>query len=119
MKIWEEAGLGGSCAVEVNRLAAQIARRACDKFETPERPRYVIGSVGPTRKLLSAGTNDLGMRECKVFSRRFRDCSKAGWTCCCWKPTQDMLAIKCAIAAANLAFEKVGRRVPDHGAGLV
>src|SRR4051812_30101682 len=50
----EEAELG-SRAEEVNRTAAQIARRACEKFETPDRPRFVIGSVGPTRKLISVG----------------------------------------------------------------
>src|SRR5688572_23857557 len=32
-------------AEEVNRIAAQIARRACERFETPERARYVVGSV--------------------------------------------------------------------------
>ena len=31
---------------EINVLAAQIARRACDRFETPDRPRYVVGSIG-------------------------------------------------------------------------
>src|SRR5206468_7091746 len=50
----EEADLADR-AVEVNRVAAEIARRACDKFETPDRPRYVIGSVGPTRQLVSLG----------------------------------------------------------------
>src|SRR5947207_424358 len=50
----EEADLQDR-AEEVNRLAAQIARRACDRFETPDRGRYVIGSVGPTRKLVSVG----------------------------------------------------------------
>jgi 5-methyltetrahydrofolate--homocysteine methyltransferase len=49
-----EADLADRCQ-EVNQLAAQIARRACDKFETPQRPRYVVGSVGPTRKLISIG----------------------------------------------------------------
>ena len=49
-----EADLADRCQ-EVNRTAAQIARRACEKFETAQRPRYVIGSVGPTRKLISIG----------------------------------------------------------------
>src|SRR5437588_6352419 len=40
----EEADLSAR-AEEVNRIAAQIARRACEKVETAERPRYVIGSV--------------------------------------------------------------------------
>ena len=50
----EEADLSAE-AESVNRVAAQIARKACDKFETADRPRYVVGSVGPTRKLISVG----------------------------------------------------------------
>src|SRR4051812_24390344 len=50
----EEANLQDR-SEEVNHIAAQIARRACDKFETAERPRYVVGSIGPTRKLISVG----------------------------------------------------------------
>src|SRR5580704_14668628 len=40
---------------EINRIAARIARRACDKFETPDRPRYVVGSIGPGTKIVSLG----------------------------------------------------------------
>src|SRR5918999_1992034 len=50
----EEADLSDRCE-EINRVAAEIARRACDKFETPDRPRYVVGSVGPTRRLVTLG----------------------------------------------------------------
>src|SRR5438874_1759620 len=50
----EEANLADR-AEELNRVAAQIARKACDKFETADRPRYVVGSIGPTRKLVSLG----------------------------------------------------------------
>src|SRR5580698_11365725 len=50
----EEANLQDR-SEEVNRIGAQIARRACDRFETPQRPRYVVGSIGPTRKLISVG----------------------------------------------------------------
>src|SRR5215212_8681390 len=53
----EEADLGAR-AEEVNRTAAQIARKACDRFETSERPRYVVGSVGPTRRLVTLGQID-------------------------------------------------------------
>src|SRR5918992_631995 len=53
----EEANLSDRCE-EVNRVAAEIARRACDRFETPGRPRYVVGSVGPTRKLITLGQTD-------------------------------------------------------------
>src|SRR5215475_10844311 len=40
---------------EVNQIAAQVARRACDRFETPQRPRYVVGSIGPGTKLVTLG----------------------------------------------------------------
>ena len=45
-------------AFEVNRLAAEIARAACRRFDTaghatPDRPRFVCGSMGPTTKAIS------------------------------------------------------------------
>ncbi len=49
-----EAGLADR-TFEINRIAAQIARRACDHFETPDRPRYVVGSVGPGTKIVTLG----------------------------------------------------------------
>ena len=45
---------------ENNKAAAEIARRACDKFETPDRPRYVVGSIGPGTKLAHARAHRLG-----------------------------------------------------------
>src|SRR3954469_3762814 len=44
--VMAEAGMAEP-VLDNNRLAAQLARRACHKFETPDRPKYVIGSVGP------------------------------------------------------------------------
>jgi 5-methyltetrahydrofolate--homocysteine methyltransferase len=39
---------------EINRAAAEIARRAADEFtaSNPDRPRFVAGSIGPTTKTL-------------------------------------------------------------------
>ena len=36
---------------EINRVAAEIARDACAEYSTKDRPRYVIGSMGPGTKL--------------------------------------------------------------------
>src|SRR4051812_8862171 len=41
---------------ENNKAAAEIARRACDRFETPGRGRYVVGSIGPGTKSSPSGT---------------------------------------------------------------
>src|SRR5204862_7938162 len=38
---------------ELNAAAARVAREACDRFSTPERMRFVAGSMGPTTKAIS------------------------------------------------------------------
>jgi 5-methyltetrahydrofolate--homocysteine methyltransferase len=47
-----EYGLGDKTR-EINRVAAELARSACDEVATRERPRWVAGSIGPTTKALS------------------------------------------------------------------
>jgi 5-methyltetrahydrofolate--homocysteine methyltransferase len=51
-------------AYEISRAAAGLAREAADKFSTPEKPRFVAGSMGPTAKsaCLSPDMNDPGKR---------------------------------------------------------
>jgi 5-methyltetrahydrofolate--homocysteine methyltransferase len=53
--------------VEVNQAAAEIARRAADDFTRrhPDKPRFVAGSIGPTKKQLSMGVHvdDPGHRD--------------------------------------------------------
>ena len=48
-----EYGLGER-AYEINKTAALVARRAADDFSTPEQPRFVAGSIGPSGMLPSA-----------------------------------------------------------------
>jgi 5-methyltetrahydrofolate--homocysteine methyltransferase len=106
----EEANLSDR-AVEVNRISAEIARRACDRFETPDRPRYVVGSIGPTRKLASIGQISFdGLTE--SFYWQMLGLLQGGADVLLIETQQDMLAIKCGIAAANRAFKEVGWRVP-------
>jgi 5-methyltetrahydrofolate--homocysteine methyltransferase len=98
-------------AVEVNRTAAQIARRACDKFETPDRARYVVGSIGPTRKMVSLG--DLTWdAQVESFYLQMLGLVQGGADVLSIETQQDLLATKCAIAAANRAFAETGRRLP-------
>jgi len=49
----KEWGLGDKVR-EINVTAAQLARAACAKFETPDRPRFVAASMGPTGMLPSS-----------------------------------------------------------------
>jgi 5-methyltetrahydrofolate--homocysteine methyltransferase len=105
-----EAGLADR-TVEINRISAQIARKACDRFETADRPRYVIGSVGPGTKIITLGqTNWDEMNQ--SFFEQIQGLLEGGADVLLIETQQDLLAIKCAIAAANRAFTAVGRRVP-------
>ena len=52
---------------ELNKTAAELARRAADEFtrKNPDKPRFVAGSIGPTNKQLSMGihVDDPGRRD--------------------------------------------------------
>jgi 5-methyltetrahydrofolate--homocysteine methyltransferase len=45
----------GNRAYELTHAGAEIVKKECDKFSTPEHPRFVLGSVGPGTKLPSLG----------------------------------------------------------------
>jgi len=49
-----EYGLGER-TIEINKVGAQLARKLADEFSTPEQPRFVAGSMGPSGKLLAMG----------------------------------------------------------------
>ncbi|MCO5106086.1 MAG: methionine synthase [Burkholderiaceae bacterium] len=51
-------------AREMNLASARLAREACDRFSTPDRPRFVAGAVGPQPKTasISPDVNDPGAR---------------------------------------------------------
>src|SRR5207249_8362808 len=47
-----EYGLAAD-AHELNKRAAELARQAADELSTPQKPRYVAGSMGPTTKAIT------------------------------------------------------------------
>ncbi len=53
-------------AYEINKVSAEIARKAADKFtaQNPTKPRFVAGAIGPTNKTtsMSPDVNDPGYR---------------------------------------------------------
>src|SRR6266700_4615891 len=49
----DEYGLG-ALTHEINLTAARMARRIADRYSTPEQPRFVAGSIGPTGMLPSS-----------------------------------------------------------------
>ncbi len=51
-------------AAEMNLASARLARAACDKYSTPDKPRFVAGALGPQPKTasISPDVNDPGAR---------------------------------------------------------
>jgi 5-methyltetrahydrofolate--homocysteine methyltransferase len=118
--VLDEYGLGDRTE-ELNEKAAAIARAACDDHATPDRPRFVIGSIGPgTRSpTLSLGKDPATTKDFidvptmeDGYRRQIRGLL-AGGTDVIWIETCfDLLQIKAAVAAANDVFEERGARVP-------
>ena len=54
----DEFDLSESVIAEINRAAVKCARKAADEFneKTPDKPRYIAGSIGPTAKQLAIST---------------------------------------------------------------
>jgi 5-methyltetrahydrofolate--homocysteine methyltransferase len=96
---------------ENNVAAAQIARRACDKFETPDRPRYVVGAAGGGTKLLTLGMTTWDVAE-KSYYQQFIGLIDGGADVLLFETQQDLLIIKCMIVAAERAFFDRNKRLP-------
>lgn len=98
-------------AYELSRLSAEIARACADEYSTPERPRFVAGSVGPTTKLVSLGQIDFDEMT-RSFNEQIAGLIDGGCDLLCIETCQDPLQFKSALCGAIDYFENGGRRVP-------
>jgi 5-methyltetrahydrofolate--homocysteine methyltransferase len=101
---------------EINLHAAQIARRACDAFSTPEQPRFVAGSMGPTGMLVSSSdpalSNITYERLRDIYAEQARALVEGGVDLLLLETMQDLLELKAAIAGIHREFARGLRRVP-------
>ena len=81
----DEYGLG-HLTHEINFTAAQIARRLADSYSTPEHPRFVAGSIGPTGMLPSSNdpllSNITYQQLVEIFREQAAAYSRAASMCC-------------------------------------
>ncbi len=96
---------------ELNVQAARIARAACRAVETPARPRFVAGSIGPGTKLISLRQVDYDTL-LDSYLAQCRGLLEGGGDVLLIETCQDILQTKTAIEAARRAMQAVGRRVP-------
>jgi 5-methyltetrahydrofolate--homocysteine methyltransferase len=107
---------------ELNLEGATLARKAADEFSarTPDRPRFVAGSMGPTNRTLSISpdVNDPSARAVTfdqmrdAYREQVRGLLDGGSDVLLIETITDTLNTKAALVACELEFERAGRRIP-------
>ncbi len=107
---------------EMNREAARRARRVADTVtsRSPERPRWVAGSVGPTNRTLSLSpdVNDPGFRAvdfdqmAQAYAEQIRGLLDGGVDMLLVETIFDTLNAKAALYVLEDCFQACNRRVP-------
>jgi len=105
---------------EINKAAAEICRKAADDFSTPEKPRFVAGSMGPTNRTasLSPDVNRPGFRGVSfdelvdAYYDQARGLVDGGVDILLPETTFDTLNLKAALFAIEKLFEDTGITLP-------
>ncbi len=114
-------------AREMNLQSAKIARAACDKFSTPDKPRFVVGALGPTPKTasISPDVNDAGARNVTfeelraAYFEQVQALVEGGSDVLLVETIFDTLNAKAALFAIEEFFEASGERLPLIISGTV
>ena len=114
-------------ARDMNLASARIARAACDKFSTPQQPRFVVGALGPTPKTasISPDVNDPGARNVTfeqlraAYHEQTLALIEGGSDVLLVETIFDTLNAKAALFAIDEVFEEVGERLPLIISGTV
>ncbi|HEV8116733.1 MAG TPA: homocysteine S-methyltransferase family protein, partial [Acidimicrobiales bacterium] len=95
----------------LNVEAAVLAREMADSYATPDRPRWVAGSMGPTTKLPTLG--HITYREMRdSFEEQAAGLLAGGVDLFIIETQQDLLAVKAAMNGCRRAMRAAGRQVP-------
>jgi 5-methyltetrahydrofolate--homocysteine methyltransferase len=113
----------------LNLAAVAIARRAVDEMNlrTPEKPRFVAGSIGPTNKQLSiaGNVNDPGYRGATfdqmvaTYTEQVEALCDGGVDLLLVETAFDTLVMKACLFAIEQYFDRGGLRVPVMGSFTV
>ncbi|MFC5531889.1 methionine synthase [Cohnella yongneupensis] len=106
-------------AREINLAAAKLARAACDKYSTPDKPRFVAGALGPTTKTLSV-TGGVTFDELVVsYREQVVALIEGDVDVILIETSQDTLNVKAASIAVRQAYEETGVTLPIMISGTI
>ena len=112
---------------DINLRGAQVARAAADAASTPERPRFVAGSIGPTNRTasLSPDVNDPGFRNItfaelvSAYDEAASALIAGGVDLFLIETVFDTLNAKAAVVGLNQANARAGANLPLMISGTI
>ena len=114
---------------ELNKAGAQVARQCCDAVEatTPDKPRFVIGVLGPTSRTasISPDVNDPGFRNTsfdelrETYREAINGLIDGGADVVMVETIFDTLNAKAALFAIEEVFDERGARLPVMISGTI
>jgi 5-methyltetrahydrofolate--homocysteine methyltransferase len=118
-----------SLSAEINREAARIARQVADQktAETPDRPRFVAGVLGPTNRTcsISPDVNDPAFRNVsfdelvEAYTESTRALIEGGSDLILIETIFDTLNAKAAVFAVSGVFDELGYKLPVMISGTI
>ena len=104
---------------EINRKAAALARQAAEKYSTPGKPRFVAGSMGPTRKPITLNPDLSFEFVIGEYHTQALGLAEGGADILILETGQDTRNIKAGLIAIQRVFDEVGYRLPIMVSGTI
>ena len=113
-----EYGLANKCH-EINVAAAKLARQAAAEFSTPNKPRFIAGSIGPTTKAITVTGGVTFEQLIDHFHQQALGLIEGGVDILLVETCQDTRNVKAAIIGIQQAFDKLGVTLPIMVSGTI
>ncbi|MBT5020656.1 MAG: methionine synthase, partial [Planctomicrobium sp.] len=112
---------------ELNKTATELAKRVAEEFtkKTPDKPRFVAGSIGPTNRQLSMNADEPGTRPVKFddmvasYAEQVRGLIDGGVDLLLPETSFDTLNMKAALFAIDKVFAEKNVRIPIMVSGTI
>ena len=95
---------------ELAYAGGKIAREAADSFSTPDKPRFVLGSLGPGTKLPSLGHTTYENLKVAYYTAA-KGLSDSGCDALLVETSQDLLQVKAAVNGCRQAIKESNRDI--------
>lgn len=106
-------------AREINKKAAEIAKRIAGQFSTSDWPRFVAGSMGPTTKALSVTGGTTFEKLTEAYEEQAIGLIEGGVDLLLLETSQDTRNVKAAYLGITKAMKKLNKKLPLFVSGTI